>query len=135
MLRIVYDTRQRAKRQIANAIASLSPQEKTFLELFGSDGVALQRVVCELLPHQTYAAHLGLIKNGLVIKIEDAQGSSVKHFALAADAIPLLRRRFYGGKKPFTEIELQSDRVASSGSSGSPPTGGTCRVKNAREQV
>lgn len=120
-LRSAYDTRQLAKRRIANAVATLTPQEKAFLELFCTDGAALQRTECEALPHQTYVAHRGLIKNGLVIKIEDPE---CEHFALAAEAIPSLRRLFYGGKRPRTEIELRLNYVANSGSSGSPPTGG-----------
>lgn len=119
-LRSAYDTRQFAKRRIANAVAALSPQEKAFLELFCADGVALQRTV---LPHQTYVAHRGLIKNGLVIKIEDAECLPVEHFALAAEAIPLLQKLVYGGKEPQTKIELLLDHVAHSGSSGSPPVG------------
>lgn len=119
LLRSTYGANRRAKRQIVNAIASLSPQEKAFLELFCSDGIAIQRMACELLPHQTYGAHQGLIRNGLLTKIKGTE-----HFALAADAIPSLRRLFYGGKRPCTEIELPLDRLASSGSSGSPPTGG-----------
>lgn len=119
VLRSAYDTRQLAKRRIANAVAALSPQETAFLELFCADGVALQRTTCEPLPHQTYVAHWGLIKNGLVIKTEDARCFPLERFALATEAIPSLRRLFYGGMRPLTEIELRLDHVASSGSSGS----------------
>lgn len=123
-LRSAYDTRQFAKRRIANAVATLTPQEKAFLELFCTDGVAPQRTKYEGLPHQTYVAHRGLIKNGLVIKIEDPECLHIEHFALTVDAIPLLQKLVYGGKEPQTEIELLLDHVAGPCSSGSPPTGG-----------
>ncbi|MDP1680071.1 MAG: hypothetical protein Q8L02_08190 [Candidatus Nitrotoga sp.] len=122
-LRSIYDNRQLTKCRISNAVAVLSPQEIAFLELFCADGVALQRMVGELLPHQTYMAHWGLIKSGLVIKSEDAK-FPVECFGLKAEAIPFLRRLFYGGKRPLTKIELQLDRVASSGSSGGGASGG-----------
>lgn len=122
-LRSAYDTRQFAKRRIANAVATLTPQEKAFLELFCTDGVALQRTECEALPHQTYIAHRVLIKNGLVIKIEDAESLPVEHFALAAEAIPLLQKLVYGGKEPQTKIKLRLNCVAGPGSLGSPPVG------------
>ena len=123
VLRSAYGTRQLAKRHIANAVAALLPQEKAFLELFRADGVALQKTTCEILPHQTYVAHRSLVKNGLVIKTEDARCFPVEHFALAAKAIPSLRKLFYDGKRPLTEIELRLDHVAHSGSSGSSPVG------------
>lgn len=123
-LRSAYATRQFAKRRIANAVATLTPQEKAFLELFCTDGVVLQKTKCEGLPHQTYVAHRGLIKNGLVIKIEDPECLPIEHFALTIDTIPLLQKLVYGGKKPLPKIEFRLDRVACSGSSGSPPTGG-----------
>lgn len=116
-LRSTYDNHQFVKRRITNAVTALSPQEKAFLELFCEDGVALQRMVGELLPHKTYMASYVLIKHGLVIKNDDAK-FPVERFALKAESIPFLCRLFYGGKRPLTEIELRLDRVASSGSSG-----------------
>ncbi|MBZ0092038.1 MAG: hypothetical protein K8F27_07440 [Sulfuricellaceae bacterium] len=130
-LRSTFNTRQLVKRRIAKAVSILSPQERAFLELFCADGIALQRTASELLPHQTYLAHWGLINSRLVIKIEDPKGFPVERFALTTEAIPCLRTLFYGGKKPFSEIELRLDRVASSGSSGSSPFGGVRRARKA----
>ncbi|MCK9200358.1 MAG: hypothetical protein M0P59_00580 [Gallionella sp.] len=115
-LRSLYDNYQLTKCRITKVVSMLSPQEKAFLELFCADGVALQRMANELLPHQTYMAHYELIKNDLVIK--NKADFPAECFALKAEAIPFLRKLFYGGKRPLTQIELRLDRVASSGSSG-----------------
>lgn len=65
--RTAYDASQLTKRRYADVIAALSPEEKTFLELFCADGAALQRMSSEtLLPHKIYIAHNYLIKKGLI---------------------------------------------------------------------
>lgn len=120
MWRTAYDASQLTICRYANVIAALSLDDKAFLELFSADGVSFQRMVGEtLLPHKTYVAHHNLIMKGLiktdhVYKKRYGPSPIIKteSFALEKDAIPSLRRLFYGGKSPVTEIVLKMDRVA-----------------------
>jgi hypothetical protein len=122
-----YAANKLTNRRYMDVIATLSTEEKSFLELFRADSITLQRMASEsLLPHKTYVANnylimKGLIKTDHVYKKRYAPSVIIEteNFALEKEAIPSLRRLFYGGKSPLTKIVLRMDRIAASGMSGS----------------